>query len=77
MFDSRTRMSQDVREDVASTFGEDIVLSSFINRNTDVQRAIAQGFPLRVYADEERKHPQGLVDYEALVDELLGLIEFR
>ena len=77
MFDSRTRMSKDVREDVASTFGEDIVLSSFINRNTDVQRAIAQGFPLRVYADEERKHPQGLVDYEALVDELLGLIEFR
>jgi chromosome partitioning protein len=77
MFDSRTRMSKDVREDVAENFGQDTVLTSFINRNTDVQRAIAKGITLRTYAEKEKKTPQGLIDYESFVDELLALIQFR
>jgi len=77
MFDSRTRMSKDVREDVAENFGQDSVLTSFINRNTDVQRAIAKGITLTAYSEKEKKTPQGLLDFESLVDELLALIEFR
>ena len=77
MFDSRTRMSKDVREDVAENFGQDSVLTSFVNRNTDVQRAIAKGITLTQYAEKEKKIPQGLLDFESLVDELLALIEFR
>jgi len=77
MFDSRTRMSKDVREDVAENFGQDSVLTSFVNRNTDVQRAIAKGITLTQYAVKEKKTPQGLLDFESLVDELVALIEFR
>jgi len=77
MFDSRTRMSKDVREDVAENFGQDSVLTSFVNRNTDVQRAIAKGITLTQYAEKEKKTPQGLLDFESLVDELVALIEFR
>ena len=77
MFDSRTRMSKDVREDVAENFGQDSVLTSFVNRNTDVQRAIAKGITLTQYAEKEKKTPQSLLDFESLVDELVALIEFR
>jgi len=70
-------MSKDVREDVAENFGQDSVLTSFVNRNTDVQRAIAKGITLTQYAEKEKKTPQSLLDFESLVDELVALIEFR
>ncbi len=77
MFDVRTRMSRDIKEDIERLVGKDILLDSFINRNTDIEKSIASGKTIRHYAKENKKDPRGLTDYQSLVDELIALTTTR
>ncbi len=73
LFDSRTRMSKDIREDVERKLGPNSIFSSVINRNTDVQKSLAQGVPIRVYCEENHVKVQAKLDYEGFVEELLAI----
>lgn len=73
LFDNRTRISKDIREELERRLGKESLFLSVINRNTDVQKSLAQGVPIRVYSDENHVKVQARLDYEGFVDELLAI----
>ncbi len=73
LYDNRTRMSKDIREVITNKMGQDAVFTTVINRNTDIQKSLAQGVPIRVFCEETKIKAAGLVDYESFVNELLRI----
>ncbi len=77
LFDNRTRMSKEIREDIETRLGLKTIFSTVINRNTDVQKSLAKGVPIRVYCDEAKIKAAAKTDYESFVDELQAFYQSR
>jgi len=73
LYDNRTRMSKDIRNVAMKKMGQDSVFTTVINRNTDVQKSLAQGVPIRVFCQENKIKAAGLIDYESFVNELVHM----
>jgi len=74
MYDRRTKLSEKVREGIYKRYGKDRLFHSFINRNTDLQKATAKGVSIRKYAENKKKKPQGLTDFNFFISELLNVL---
>ena len=67
MYDARTRLSEDVAQNVRQTFGYK-VFETVIRRRTKIAEAPATGSPITVYAG----HSEAAEDYRNLARELLN-----
>jgi chromosome partitioning protein len=67
MYDRRTRLSQEISENMAETFGE-LLLATIIYRHTKLAEGPVHELPVSVYAGKSA----GAAEYRALAQELLA-----
>ena len=66
MFDSRSRLSQQVADEIRSVFGKK-VFNTVIPRNVRLSEAPSHGLPIAMYD----KSSSGAIAYKTLVEEYL------